>query len=115
MLNTILEFRKGILFVRLKGELTKKTSEIFEKSVLIKMKQGGIYHIVYNLEDLTKVDRYGYNRILYSYELCKRHSGMVFICDNLNEDVANYLNKHRILKYAKFLKNELDAFKEVLI
>ena len=93
MLKTILEFRKGILFVRLKGELTKKTSVIFEKTVLVKMKQGGIYHIVYNLEDLNKIDRYGYNRILYSYELCKKHSGEVFICSNLNEEVASYLTK----------------------
>ena len=115
MLNIILEYRKGILFARLTGELTKKTIDYFEKTVLIKMKQGGIYHIVYNFEGLFKIDRYGYNRILYSHELCKKHSGEVFIVNNMKEEVSNFLKQNRITNYASYIPDELAVFKEVFV
>ena len=115
MLDIILEYRKGILFVRMKGELTKKTIVDFEKKVLLKMKQGGIYHVVYNLEELSLIDGYGYNRILYSYELCMTHKGRIFICGNLDKNDESFLNQHRIKNYVSFLNSELEVFKEVLI
>lgn len=115
MLKVILEYRKGILFVRLIGDLTKETIVTFEKQVLVKMKQGGIYHIVYNFEQLKHLDQAGYHRILYSYELCQKHRGKIFVCNNMKEQISDFLKHRRIAKYVSFLNNELDVFKEVTI
>ena len=49
MLNVGTEFRKGILFVRLKGHLNKNTIYKLNKRVTNLVKTNGIRNIVFNM------------------------------------------------------------------
>ena len=52
MLNVGTEFRKGILFVRLKGHLNKDTINKLNKRVTNIVKENGIRNIVFNFTNL---------------------------------------------------------------
>ena len=48
MLNVGTEFRKGILFVKLKGDLNKDTFYKLIKKVINEVRKSGIRNIVFN-------------------------------------------------------------------
>lgn len=108
MLETILEYRKGILFVRLIGELTKVTSNEYEKDVLNVIKDNGINNIVLNFKDLTKIDYKGISSIYYLYEITKK--GNILLC-GINGELDSKLKKNRIFNYISKIDSEMDAFK----
>ena len=49
MLEINMEFRKGILFVRFIGELTKNTVDIVRREVGDTLKEYGIANVVFNV------------------------------------------------------------------
>lgn len=115
MLDIILEYRKGVLFVRLIGELSKNTSLIFYNKVIDVIKNNGINNVVLNLEYLKLIDYKGINLILYCYELCKSNLGTTMICNIVNLDTKNRLNSCGILNYIKEFNSELDVLKTIEI
>ena len=56
MLNIILEFRKGILFVRLQGKLVKDTVHKFQEEVIHLIQKNGIHTTVVNVKELEDLD-----------------------------------------------------------
>lgn len=115
MLNIILEFRKGILFVRLRGELTKQTISIFYEQVTDIIEKNGLHNIVINMEYLSLIDFKGMNALLYCYELSKRNKGETMICSIHNESIKNKLYRGGILNYLIEIKNELDVLEKIEI
>lgn len=109
MLNINMEFRKGILFVRLDGELTKKTVAIINKEVISKILKGGINNVVYNLENLKVIDLKGIHALLYTYELNKNNHGTTSIC-GINANVEKIIRKSRMLNYVNEIGSEIKAF-----
>lgn len=114
MLKCIVEFRKGILFVRLTGMLVKSTASIFESEVINLIKNVGINNIVYNINRLDKIDLKGINMLLYSYELCRANKGALLLC-GLNSNVNGIIKHSRLLNYIKETDNELSAFEIIEI
>lgn len=110
MLETDLEFRKGILFIRLHGELTKNTVYYLEQEVTRKIKKSGIRNIVFNMENLTNIDLKGINALLYDYEICNQNHGQSFLCGIHNPNIKMKLEKSRLLKYISETESELSAF-----
>lgn len=113
MLNIILEFRKGVLFVRLRGELTKNTIYTFYEQVTDIIEKNGIHNIVINIQYLSLIDFKGMNALLYCYELSKRNKGNTMICGLNNEFIKNRLYRGGILNYLKEIQNELDVLKKI--
>ena len=110
MLNVGTEFRKGILFVRLKGHLNKDTIDKYNKRVTNIIKENGIRKIVFNFINLKSIDMKGINAIFYNYELCKNNEGMSMFCGN-NEKIKNKLKKSRLINYIYETKDELNAIR----
>lgn len=110
MLETNLEFRKGILFIRLSGSLTKNTISDMEQQVIQKIKKSGIRNVVFNVENLTDIDLKGINSLLYTYEICNRDHGKSLLCGVLNQKIKLKLEKSRLLKYMIQTESELSAF-----
>lgn len=110
MLETDLEFRKGILFIRLNGELTKKTVSQLEEEVTKKIKKSGIQNIVFNIEKLINIDLKGINALFYTYELCQQNHGKSLLCGIQNTEIKVKLEKSRLLKYISETETELSAF-----
>lgn len=114
MLNVKTEFRKGIFFVRLRGHLNKYTAIKINNKVIKVIKKNKIYNIVFNFSNLKSIDIKGIHSILYSYEICKRNSGVSFLCGN-NDNIKSRLKKSRLINYVYEIPNELSAFKLINI
>lgn len=110
MLNVGTEYRKGILFVRLKGHLNKDTVNKLNKRVTNIVKENGIRNIVFNFTNLKSIDIKGINAIFYNYELCKNNEGMSMFCGN-NERIKDKLKKSRLINYVYETKDELNAIR----
>lgn len=108
MLNVVTEFRKGILFVRLRGHLNKDTVNKLNKKVTNVVKDNGIRNIVFNFSNLKSIDIKGINAILYNYELCKSNNGISFMCGN-NDNIRKKLKKTRLINYVYETTDEMSA------
>lgn len=109
MLDINMEFRKGILFVRLDGELTKNTVERIDREVIERIKKSGINNVVYNLENLKEIDLKGVHALLYTYEINKNNKGRTLVC-GINDNVKKIIKNSRMLNYVNEIGNELKAF-----
>ena len=96
MLKIITEYRQGILFVRLIGQLNKNNIHKFNTKVIDNITSGGICNVVFNVEGLKEIDLKGIHLLLYSYELCKKNDGCTLICGN-NEYIKPRIKKSHIL------------------
>ena len=108
MLNVSTEFRKGILFVRLRGHLNKDTVSKLNKKVTNIIKDNGIRNVVFNFSNLKSIDMKGINTIFYNYELCKNNEGRSFMCGN-NDNIRKKLKKSRLINYVYEISDELTA------
>ncbi len=114
MLKINLEFRKGILFVRLEGRLIQKTVNKFNHEVIDMIKVNGIRNVVINISKLKEIDLKGINRLFYNYEICRDNKGKLIIVGNESE-IMNKLKKSHLLNYTKEVNSELDVFDLVTI
>ena len=110
MLTVACEYRLGILFIRLKGDLTINTISKFDKKIIKKVKDGGIVNVVLNLSRLNSIDIKGIYKLLYCYELVSKNNGSIFICCN-NDNISKIIKKNHLLNYISEIPNELTANK----
>ncbi len=115
MLNIEMEFRKGILFIRLSGELTKKTVLKLKAEVTNIIKVSGINNVVYNMNYLTLIDTSGIIALYNNYELSKHNHGQSLLCGINNNIVKENIINSRLVYYMKEIKDELSAFKIINI
>lgn len=110
LLNINLEFHKGILFVRLDGNLDINTIDKLDKEVTSLIKENGIKNIVFNFSNLNSIDCHGINKLLDSYKICKSNNGKSLVCGISNGLVKQRVNNSRLLKYMYETSDELTAF-----
>lgn len=101
MLRINTEFRKGVLFVRLNGQID---NENYLESINDIIEDIGIKYIVLNIDNLRFVDVNSINHIIdYNRQILKK-KGRLLICDtNINR---NGIFKNMIPN----IKCEIDAF-----
>lgn len=96
MLKTNMEFSKGILFIRLKGDLNKNTVKgIIDKD---------FKYIVLNIDNMYSIDSYSINYINKLYKRLECISGKMIICDKFNIS-------RKLLKDIPKIDKEYDAYK----
>lgn len=95
MLKINMEFRKGILFIRLKGDLNKNTI----KGVI----DDDFKYIVLNIDNMYSIDSYCIKYLNKLYKNVEDDKGKMIICDKFN------ISK-RLLKDIPKVNNEYDAF-----
>ena len=108
MLDINVEIRKGIMFVRINGELSKKTISKWNDDVKDLIIDNEIRNVVFNVTNLKTIDVKGINSLLYSYEVCKKNKGVSLLC-GLNDSIKNKLKQFHILNYIKEVDSELSA------
>lgn len=81
MLKINMEYRKGVLFIRLKGNLTKYTVNSLNRYLLPVITKHGIKYIVYNLAALTLIDNYGKASLQQGVEAARLNDGDGLICN----------------------------------
>ena len=112
MLNIELEFRYGMLFVRLDGVLNNNTYMKFSKCLENMIYNNGLKYFVINLERLTSVDDSGLKELINKYFDIKLNDGNLVICgyDKKINNTHNIMLED-VFKQIKHASNELNAFK----
>ena len=95
MLKTNIQFSRGILFVRLKGDLNKNTI----KELNVK----DFKFIVLNINNMYSIDSYSIKYLNDLYRM-KDKEGKMIICDKYN--ISN-----KLLKNIPKINEEYDAYK----
>lgn len=110
MLDINFEFRRGVLFIRLSGELTKRTVSYLDSEVTTLIRDNGIRNVVFNVSNLSKLDLKGISRLFYNYELCKKNRGVSLLCCVDNNSIHEKIESTRLFQYMNDLNDELSAF-----
>ena len=100
ILNINMEYKSGVLFVRLIGSLNKLTSYKLVDTLIPIIVSQGIRNLVYNFNELDSIDEVGYKTLLLGYNSIINNNGDVLV-------VGNRFN----LGYFKEVNNELSALK----
>ena len=80
MLDIDMEFKHGILIVRLKGILDGDTITMFTNDLEEVIKNNGVKYVLLNLKQLKYIDNYGLKAIKNSYKRIKNNNGKLIIC-----------------------------------
>lgn len=104
MLKINFEFRKGIFFVRLMGELSKKTSIQFENELKALIVNNKFKYIVINTNYLKAIDLSGLNYLTKICYIAYENESNLVICDRfnifktlLNQNVPNIKDELEVL------------------
>ena len=107
------EFRKGLLFIRLKGVLNKENSKELSSCLDQFIHEKGVRYFVINLENLEYLDKDGLDVIQNKYEDMILHNGKLVICGYQNEYVKTMVEEEMSGVYNT--QNELAAFNMIQI
>ena len=77
MLKMDLEYVKEILFVRLDGSLTRRSSYKINNYLVPIIKKHQIQNLIYNFKDLKSIDETGIDAILNTKLLIKKNKGKI--------------------------------------
>ena len=104
MLKLSFEFRKGVFFIRLIGELNSITYSAIEKELNELIIENKFKFIVVNTNYLERIDLNGLNYITKIYYLAKDNESSLVICDKhkvmqtlLNNNVPNIEDELEVL------------------
>ncbi len=92
-------FKKGILFINLNGDITKKTSKLFSKEIDPLIIENGIKNVVFNFKNLSRVSSEGIFETYKNILILSKEADVSF------SEIPIYLRK----KFKILLKN----FKEI--
>ena len=104
MLDITMEFKKGILFVRLKGIINGDTTQILNDNLTNIVKENGIKYLLINFYGVDYIDKYGLNAIKDNYKIINENKGKMIICGLDNNNVTYKDNLYQI-------NEERNAFK----
>ena len=95
MLKTSMEFKRGILFIRLKGDLNKNTIRgVIDRD---------FKYIVLNIDDMYSIDSYSIKYLNKIYRLYENNNNKFIICDKFNVS-------RKLLRDIPKINREYDAF-----
>lgn len=105
MLKVLMEFRKGVLFVRLYGSLNNDTTDIFKNEVKEVIIKSGIRYVVLNVSNLSEIKESGIKEIKNLRKILKKMDGEFFLFGGEIKELKSLVN----------LENELKVFERVVI
>ena len=100
-----MEFRKGILFVRLYGQLDNSTKNTFDTDVKEVIIRSGIMYVVLNINNLKEISKEGVKQIKALKKTVKKMGGEFFLFGGEIKELKSLVN----------LENELKVFERVVI
>lgn len=110
MLEINMEFARGMLFIRLTGILSKRTSKELKETLDRMIDEQGIKYFVINLESLDYIDEEGIQLIMNRYFDVTLHEGRLVIC-GYNHHIQKRVKKdlERAFRNIESSTNELTA------
>ena len=105
MLKVLMEFRKGVLFVRLYGDFNDQSLDTFDKEVKEVIIESGIKYVVLNVRNLDSITNEGVTEIKRLRKIIKKMDGEFFLFGGEVKELKRLVN----------LENELKVFERVVI
>lgn len=107
-MTTSIEFKKGILFVRIKGILVGNKVRKFEEEVIPIIVGLEAKNVTINLFDVHLIDKRGLDSFIKISSLINKNNGKLAICE-INEYIALNFANSDIFDYCFRTKNELTS------
>ncbi|MDN8587874.1 anti-sigma F factor antagonist [Paenibacillus sp. 11B] len=104
-LHVEMEHHRGILIVRLSGELDHHTADMIRMQMDEAIQRRQCEHLVLSLKDLQFMDSSGLGVILGRYKLIKNKGGKMVVCD-VNPPVYRLLEMSGLFKIMPIYENE---------
>lgn len=105
MLKTDFEFYRGILFVRLRGILTKYS--LINNNIDKVVNKLGFKYIVFNIDNINQIDAYGINFLINYNNSLKSKNGKVIICQNNELFLEKFISKVQTIKKEREVFNKI--------
>lgn len=109
MLKVDMEFKKGILFVRLEGSLNKRNIEKFNNEVIPVVLKHGLKFVVVNLDKVNTIDTNGIESLMELNEIVSKIDGKTTLCSLTNSNVKTSLRESDYNNLFYETSNELTA------
>lgn len=109
MIKFNLEFRKGILFVRVENKINKKNYDINNDKLNKIIKNIGIKYIVMNFDTIKKTDYFNIKFIINNYDLIRKNNGKLFLIGNIDNKIVNMFSNMKM----NIIESELEAFNKI--
>ncbi len=93
MLKIDMEFKKGILFIRLDGSLNKRNIEKFSNEVIPVILKHGLKYVVVNLDKVNTIDVNGIESLMELNEIVSNLNGKTTLCSLTSKDVKTKLKE----------------------
>ena len=104
LIDTDIEFRKGVLFIRINNTLKEKEYVASSNAIKELVSQIGIKYLAINFNEESVDNDFKLKLIINNYEYFKKISGKLLLCGNIDISLCNNL-------YIDKIDNELEAFK----
>ena len=114
MLKVDYEFRKGILFIRLYGQLTNNNLQNIQNEIINIIDKSGVTNIVFNLKNIIRIDNYGLKEIYEIYQKIKK-KGLIYFLDSDSKIVNSILKQNSFYGFMNFIETEVRAFNLIKI
>lgn len=109
MLKIDMEFKRGILFIRLDGSLNKMSKQKFENDVIPVVLKYGLKYVVVNLDKVNTIDNEGVNSLMELSEIVSKTNGKTTLCSLTSECVKTSLREFEYNNMFYETSNELTA------
>lgn len=108
MLKMDLEYKSGVLFIRLEGNLIRKTNYKINNYILPVIIKHHIKYVIYNLKNLKNIDESGIDAILNTKCKIKKNRGIIYLCE-VSDIISSKIKRLKI----KQLSDEMTALKKL--
>lgn len=107
-MSTNIDYRRGVLFIRINGVLVGNKISQFESEVIPIILGLGSRYVTINLYDLELIDRRGINSIIKISNIVSRYDGKLAICE-INDNIKENFRNSDVFEYCFKTKNELTS------
>jgi anti-anti-sigma factor len=113
MLDINMEFRGGILFLRLNGKLVSTTSVMLDNLLKKLILNNSVRFIAFNVAGLKYIDSVGINTIMKYNEALSKIRGKALICGLYNDLVRLQVQGSNMMNSIDEVSDELGALKVI--
>lgn len=100
-----IDYKRGILFIRLLGNLTLNNIFKFEEEVIPIVLELTARNVSINLANVNLIDNSFINSFIKISNIVNRFNGKVVICD-INNDINDYIKNSDLFDYCFRSRNE---------
>lgn len=107
-MNITTSLKRGVLIVRIEGELDMHVSDGFRQKVDHALEVSGVHHVLFNLEAVNFIDSSGLGVILGRYKKISALGGKV-LATSIQPQVLQIFELSGLLKIIKLYNSEAEA------